>query len=191
MMRTLVFTLVMSVGANVAWATPQLADRIVFGGHKYVFHEIPMLGLWDFEEVRGFRLGSGREKPPAFDVRSTANWDGYEAVFEIRDSKLYLRRITGSIDGRWRRNAGIISGEKFPLLASWYTGRIHIPVGDFDQETGEMVAVIVFEVEKGIVKSMSFKERMRPVDTWNGLPESDADAEPGVAPDPAASKPRK
>lgn len=179
MRRVLLLVSVFTLLADVAGATPQLADTIVFGGRKYVFYEVPMLGLWDFEETRGFRVGSGRQKPPPFQVVSTGNWDGYEAQFEIRDSKLFLRRITGYIDGQERENEEILTRKKFPLQATWFTGRIHIGLGDMDEESGEMTAVIVFEVEKGIVKSMSFKERMKPVFTWNGLPEVETDIDQG------------
>lgn len=186
-MRTMFLISVFSLLADVALATPQLADTIIFGGRTYVLHEIPMLGLWDFEETRGFRVGSGREKPPPFEVRSTANWDGYEAQFEIRKSRLFVRRIAGYIDGKERTNEQIFVGKRFPLQATWFTGRIHIPVGDADERSGEVTAVIVFEVEKGIVKSTGFKDRIKPLYTWNGLPETETDAEQGAQPEPRAA----
>lgn len=169
-MRRFLLVLYLTLISEVALATPQIADRIVFGGRTYVLREIPMLGLWDFEERRGFRVGTGRELPPPFDVRSSANWDGYEAEFEIRDSKLFLRRIVGALEGKERTNAEIMPGKTFPLHVTWFTGRIHLAVGDDDPKTGDMSAVIVFTIEKGNVTSLKFHERLQPPFTWNGLP---------------------
>ncbi|MGN6548248.1 MAG: hypothetical protein ACTHK7_24645, partial [Aureliella sp.] len=129
----------------------------------------------------------GKQKPPAFEARSSANWAGYRAQFEIRDSKLFLRRIVGWIDGQKRRDDQIISGKRFPIVATWYTGKIHLAVGGFDDKSQESIAVMIFEVERGIVKSVDFAERMKPVWTWNGLPPiatRDETAEPGHAPEP-------
>ena len=160
---------------DVAVATPQTPDTLVFGGRQYAIREIPMLGLWDYGG------GTGKEKPPAFEARSSANWAGYRAQFEIRDSKLFLRRIVGWIDGKKRKDEEIIPGNRFPVVATWYTGKIHLPVGDFDDKTQESTAVIIFEIEMGAVKSVGFAERMKPVWTWNGLPHEtkirDEDAE--------------
>jgi len=175
-MRTLGWMLAASLLCKVASATPQVGDTVVFGGRSFPFAEVPMLGLWDFEERTGFKVGTGREQPPPFDVRSTANWDGYEATFEIRESKLFLREIVGSLDGKKRTNQEILPGRAFPVVATWFTGRIHLGVGDPREDTGEMTAVIVFEIERGHVKSMSFKERMKPLWTWNGLPDPAAEA---------------
>lgn len=177
-MRIPVLVILLSLLSNVALATPQIADTIRFGGRDYWLLEVPMLGLWDFEERMGFRTGTGREKPPPFDVRSSANWDGYEAVFEIRDSKLYLSKIVGYVGGTKRRNAEVLPKKTFPLEATWFTGRIHIAVGDDDPDTGERTAVIQFDIEQGQVKSMTFRERMKPPGTWNGLPSPNADAPP-------------
>lgn len=169
-MRILFLVILYSLLGNVALATPQMADTIRFGGRDYWLFEVPMLGMWDFEERTGFRTGTGRQKPPPFDVRSSANWDGYEAVFEIRESKLYLRKIVGYVDGKMRKNAEVLPQKTFPLEATWFTGRIHLVVGDDDPDTGERTAIILFDIEQGQVKSTTFRERMTLPGTWNGLP---------------------
>jgi hypothetical protein len=185
--RFILALIVAVVSCNIAVATPQASDTLMFGGRKYAIHEIPMLGLWDYGNGR---VGTGKQKPPAFDFQDSANWAGYRAQFEIRDSKLFLRRIVGRIDGKKRKNEEIIPGNQFPILADWYTGKIHLAVGDFDEETRESTAVIIFEVEKGAVKSVGFAERMKPVSTWNGVPADapidEGNAEHTHAPEPAA-----
>jgi hypothetical protein len=61
----------------------------------------------------------------------------------------------------------------------------------FDDKTQESTAVIIFEIEKGAVKSVGFAERMKPVCTWNGVPADtttgDKNAEQSHPPEPAAS----
>ena len=88
-----------------------------------------------------------------------------------------------SANGSFRRHLPSLSSGRFPRPPIGFTGRIHIAVGDADERTGEATAVIVFEVEKGVAKSMSFKERMKPSFTWNGLPEAETDAESGRQPE--------
>lgn len=174
-MRTLLVLLTLLALTGSAFATPQMADIIIYGKRKYVLYEVPMLGLWDFEETRGYPLGDGRKKPPQFDLRSTANWDGYEAEFEIRDSRLYLNKLKGYINGKKQLNEQILPEYKFPTVATWYTGRIHLAVGDADEQTGELTSVLVFEIEQGLVKSLSFQEKMQPDWTWNGFPDIEED----------------
>ena len=85
--------------------TPQLMDELVLGGKRYHIYQVPMLGYWDYGDGS---IGKGQVKPPHFDFSSTANSAGYQATWEITDSKLKLRRITGRIDGRRVKNRKII-----------------------------------------------------------------------------------
>ncbi len=173
---TVAFAILASL--NVAATTPQIPNTLMFGGRKYAIHEIPMLGLWDYGEGS---VGTGTEKPPTFQARNSANWVGYRAQFEIRESRLFLHRIGGRLDGKKRNDEELIPGKPFPIVASWYTGKIHLPVGDFDDSANEQTAVIIFSIERGVVTSVDFAERMKPVWTWNGLPQKevpDKDAGP-------------
>lgn len=155
-----------------AEATPQIPCTLRYGGRVYTIPEIPMLGLWDSREPPA----PGGQRLPPFEVRSTANWAGYRAVFEIRDGKLLLRRVVGRIAGQKRVNEEIISGASFPLLATWYSGRIHLAVGDPDLQRNESTAVLIFEVERGRVRDVTFAKRLSLPGTWNGLEPSAVDA---------------
>ena len=148
-----------------AEATPQIPCTLRYGGRVYTIAEIPMLGLWDSREPPA----PGRQRLPPFEVRSSANWAGYRAAFEIRDAKLLLRRVVGRIAERKRVNEEIIPGASFPLLATWYSGRIHLAVGDPDLQTHEARAVLIFEVERGRVRDLTFAKRLSLPGTWNGL----------------------
>jgi len=170
--RFIRYGLILLVGLCLLWATPaqatwQIPRLIEFGNHTYGLEEIPMLGLWDYGPGS---IGPGTQKPPPFEMTSSANNSGYVAQFGIRDSKLYLDKITGQIDGKTRRNEQIIPGPQFPIVAEWFTGRIHVQVGEYDNERRESNAVIIFHVEKGIVRKTDFAERMTLPGTWNGLP---------------------
>jgi hypothetical protein len=154
--------------ARSAYATPQIKHTVLFGNKTYVLDEIPMLGLWDYGAGN---IGTGKQKPPEFDFLSSANNTGYQAEFEIRDSKFWLRQLTGQIAGQPWKNDEIIPGERFPIVAKWFSGRIHLAVGGFDEERQENISVIIFHVHQGTVTRSEYVERMKRTWTWNGLGE--------------------
>jgi len=47
-MRGALLLTALSFLTEVAFATPQISDTVIFGGRKYALHEVPMLGLWDY-----------------------------------------------------------------------------------------------------------------------------------------------
>ena len=96
-MRAMTVIAIIACSAQTAFATIQVSDTVVLGGRTYEIQEIPMLGLWDHGEGS---VGGGKQKRPKFEATNSANWVGYRAKFEIRDSKFYLRKIVGQIDGK-------------------------------------------------------------------------------------------
>lgn len=79
--------------------------------------------------------------------------------------------INGRIKGKDVKDKAILSDMTFPVVATWFTGKIHLPVGDFNEDTQEYESVIVFDVDKGIVKSKTFFPSARLSYSWNGLVE--------------------
>lgn len=150
---------------SFAFATPQPSDRLCYGSNEYVVYQVPMLGLWYYGEGKP---PDGKCRPPIFDS-SSGNWSGYAATWEIRHKQLRLRSIEGRIKGQDRKNESILPSRKFPVVATWFTGRIHLPVGDFDDERQQYESVIVFEIEKGEVESTTFVPSAKITNTWNGL----------------------
>ncbi len=126
-----------------------------------------MLGLWDYSDGEP---QLGKQKPPRFDFAGTGKWAGYDAVWLIRDSKLFLSSIQAKRDGQRIKNEEILLDRKFPALATWFTGRIHLFVGDYDTETKQYASVIVCHVDSGIVKNMTFEPTLEYTFEWNGLP---------------------
>jgi len=161
--------------AILVLSTFQIPGTLRYGEHTFTILEVPMLGLWDYGDGTP---APGKVKPPSFDFVSTANWKGYEATWLIKDSKLMLYEIMGKKDGKKVRNEDIFPGKSFPLLADWYTGRIHLRVGGYNQRQEAYEAVIVCHIEKGHVKKMTFEPILAIEPTWNGLSPSENEDEP-------------
>jgi hypothetical protein len=151
---------------TIAVASPQVNDRLVYGGHEYVIFQIPMLGLWHYGDGEP---PNGKLRPPAFEFTSFNNWAGYFAKWEIRDKELLLRTLRGRLNGNDVQNEAILSRNKFPVKATWFSGRIYLLIGDFSEDKQVFEAVIVFEIDKGNVKSMSFLPSAKISLAWNGL----------------------
>ena len=155
-----------ALACSPALATVQQRDRVVFGDHEYGIFEVPMLGLWYYGEGEP---PNGKTRPFEFDFNTTANWVGYSATWEIRGEELRLREIRGRQKGKDVKNEAILPSRKFPVAATWFTGKIHIPVGGYDENEEQFKAIIVFEIDKGDVKSMAFIPSGKISGTWDGL----------------------
>jgi hypothetical protein len=147
--------------------TPQVRDTLEYGNRDYLISEMPMLGLWDY---CGAEPADGKTKPPDSDFAGSANWAGYEAVWLVRDSKLYLKEIKANRDGKPIKNAQILPGKKFPLQADWFSGRIHLEVGGYNESKESSESVIIFHVEKGNVVATTFEPELKIQFEWNGMP---------------------
>lgn len=83
-----------------------------------------------------FESTSKREIPDFAGCGSTACWRGYKAIWELKESTLYLRRITGC-----HSNCGIETSDgdlvkmfgSDNVVASWFTGEIMVPKGELIQ----------------------------------------------------------
>ncbi|MBX7075089.1 MAG: hypothetical protein K1X71_18255 [Pirellulales bacterium] len=151
---------------SIAVATPQRADRLQYGYNTFVIFQNPMLGLWHNGDGD---LPPGKIMPPKLDVTTSTNWGGYTSEWRITNGKLLLQSVSGHIDGKEIRDDALLPGRKFPVVATWYTGKIHLPVGECNGDTQEYESVIVFDIDKGIVKSKSYFPSLRPSQSWNGL----------------------
>jgi hypothetical protein len=105
----------------------------------------------------------------SFEVTSSANWRGYTAEWSISRGRLHLLSIEGQIDGKKVRDRQIIK-RRFPVHAKWFTGKIFVAVGDFDNDEHAFDFVIEFTIEDGNVRSTSFHETLKIPLTWNGMP---------------------
>lgn len=149
--------------------TPQQNDRLRYGDNRFAISQVPMLGLWHYEEKDP---GDGRTRAPEFDFVGTGNWVGYDATWLIRDSKLFLFKIKAIRNGKNIRNEDILPGKAFPLQATWFTGRINLAVGGYNTSSNRHESVIVFHITKGVVVKTTFEATMVSLGDWDGITDS-------------------
>ena len=168
--NSLLLVLALLLTASPAFATQQIWDRLRFEGRTYAIPQVPLNALWMTED--------GRLELPGFDVMSSANWKGYIAEWEVFDSRLYLTKFKARRDGRRVPISEFVNGVEGkgrPVLAKWFSGRIHVPFGDY-RGTHALTSIIVFHIAKGRVTKAEILFNRPLVQTWNGLPAPKAPA---------------
>ena len=99
--------------------TAQMAEILWIEGKKHYMFSNP---LEDY-----FIESEGR---PSFRKASTACWRGYVGEWEVKDKRLYLRRLEGAlIDGKNVTVASLFPDEEKPVFAHWFTGTVRVPLG--------------------------------------------------------------
>ncbi len=146
----------MALLCETGFATLQSLERLHYHGLNTVVCERPLAYVWASP-------GAG----PSFDETRTSNRKGYSATWEIRDSKPFLISFEAKIQGRRVPIHQILPGRRLPVHADWYTGRLHVPLGEWVTAPGgsrpKWERLLVLEVEKGIIVSS--------VEKRNALPE--------------------
>jgi lysophospholipase L1-like esterase len=150
-------------------ATIQVRDQLVWGDQTYRIEQSPMARYWRPRDD----AADPRPPMPAFQLQHTANWKGYEASWEIRDKKLYLKELTGKIDGKLMRNREIL-GEPFPRHADWFTGRIYVHLGQHDKQTARRKRGIEFRIRDGeVIETVNHDPLPKIPWAWNGVQSRD------------------
>ena len=125
-------------------ATVQSLDELQLNGERSWILEHPIEQLWKKPEAR-----------PKFDLGSTSNRKGYTAVWEIRDSKLYLVSFDARINKRKFKFRQIVPRAKLPHHATWFTGTLHIPIGEMLPGSGyfdpKFERIEILEIKDGLV----------------------------------------
>lgn len=70
--------------------------------------------------------------------------------------------------------------KRFPIHARWFTGKIFVSVGDFDDGNNAFEYVLEFNIKDGNVRSTTFHESLKIPMTRNGLPDARAPDEDGT-----------
>ncbi len=180
-MKTLLLTFALCfVVTQGAHATPQANDSIVIGGNSYGIFQLPMSGYWRYD----FEPADARLPFPKFEFTSFANWRGYIAQWSISRGKLHLRSVEGRVAGKMVRDRQIIE-KSFPVHARWFTGKIFVSIGDFDDGNKAFEYVLEFNIKEGDVRSTTFHESLKIPMTWNGLPDARPPDEDGTEPSDA------
>jgi hypothetical protein len=99
--------------------TAQIAERLTYQGQAWSLCANP---LDDY-------FAMGGERPP-FQWNCTALWRGYVGQWEIRDDRLYLLALHGTLkDGASASLATVFPDFPDRVFAHWYSGTLRIPQG--------------------------------------------------------------
>ena len=124
------------------FATEQDRDTITFAGQQDSMLERP---LNDFLK----RL----PVIPRFDIPSTANYKGYTASWEVKDSRLCLATFHATTNLQPYSVSLLFPSRKLPIHADWYSGTIHIISGRETLAQGRYTyeRVTALQVTNGVV----------------------------------------
>lgn len=142
-----------------AFATAQISDSIQINGKSYALNTNP---LKNHPKLDGW-------KSPTDSVSSTANWRGYLASWEIKDSKLLLTDITitylnKKTDDYERRSIAGDFVDAVPAPATWYSGALIIPDGQLVNYVHMGYAstyshYLIFQIDEGnVIGSLSLSQ---------------------------------
>ena len=134
-------------------ATDQICDSVKYDGKDLWMEECPLGWFW-----------SEKNPGPEFDMVSTANWKGYEAGWEVKDSKLRLVSFSARMNGKPISIDAIMPGKTLPMTAEWFTGKIQIPIGKPDHHfmrSGTYPTIVILEVDKGVIKKTTEKKNAK------------------------------
>lgn len=157
MKYTIMLLAILSV-ASPCSATFQAGDILKYEGGTF---RTPVFPLEQFGPVADKKLRLEIEP----NTRSTGNYRGYVATWEVQSNKLYLVAINGwiaeSFDSHKRATLELLFPGRVKddrVFADWFSGRIFTPghrwgasLSKDDQEKQEEKAELVITIEKGIV----------------------------------------
>ena len=103
---------------ETALATTQFPDLLYLNGQKHPLDSLPL--------EQYYSPGNPR---PKFRAPNTATWRGYIATWEIDRGVLYLKAIRAWTDQGEVSLEDLFPGQKGPVAATWFTGKIKVPQG--------------------------------------------------------------
>ena len=99
--------------------TAQIAEKLCYEGREVSMCSEP---LADYFALAGI--------DPGFQFTCTALWRGYVGTWEIRDGRLYLTGLSGTLkDGSDANVATFFPDYPGRVFAHWYSGKLRIPEG--------------------------------------------------------------
>lgn len=100
---------------------------------------------------------------PGFDVTCTALWRGYVGTWDIRDSRLYLIELSGTlIDGSDANVATFFPDYPYRFFAHWYSGMLRVPQGKLLEYVHRGYASsyeedLMINIERGVVTATDLR----------------------------------
>lgn len=123
-------------------ATEQIADKVVYQGKVHELRAPTGAAIYPLEiyyKGRKEKRPQFRQSPAAPEgpvLLGTNCWRGYVATWEIEGKQFFLKEIRGFV-GAQKADAGKLLNRKAEngrISASWYSGKVRIPVGRVIQD---------------------------------------------------------
>lgn len=137
--------------------TAQISETIFYDGHELSMCSNPLGDYFVFAGI-----------DPGFECDCTALWRGYMGTWEIREHRLYLIGLKGTLKGGASTSLeaflpGVLSLEAFfpgfpdRVFAHWYSGNLRIPQGEMLKYVhmgygSAYESDLIISIEKGVVK---------------------------------------
>jgi hypothetical protein len=147
----------LTVLAGVLITIPSLATEQVWDGVAYAGRDLSVL-----ERPLNDYL---RHLPaiPRFDIPNTANYKGYTAGWEVRNSHLYLASFRATTNHQPFSIILLFPGRELPIPADWYSGTVHIVSGKETLAKGYLTYehVIALRITNGVVTATNEMRNVR------------------------------
>ncbi len=108
---------------------------------------------------------------PRFDPPRSSNWKGYDADWEIRDSKLYLVSFEALTNRKAVPISELFPKRELPIFADWFTGTLHLLSTERERKPGGYPVfkhVTQMRVKNGVVSEKKEMENVSIVDLKAG-----------------------
>ena len=143
-----------------SYGTAQQPDILLYKGKMYSLYTNPLEGYFKKYPY----------KKPKTSVRSTSNWRGYVATFELIDSTLFLRDIQiKERDEKNRLRTKSVMSEVFPgqeiVNVEWFSGLLTLPYGQLLKYvhmgySSAFEHYLILEIRQGtLTKSKDFEHK--------------------------------
>ena len=109
---------------SLAFATAQSWDTLIYKGEPERISSTPLEGYFTSKNPR----------PTWLTMASTASWSGYWATWELRDKRLFLKKVEREEFDKMKNDyirvditKRIFPEASPPIEATWFTGTIRMP----------------------------------------------------------------
>ncbi|WP_430453466.1 hypothetical protein [Rhodopirellula europaea] len=129
---------------QTSFADPwQARDSIVWGGASFSLPQLPLEPeLFRIEQESGEVIFSGG---------GSGNHRGYVGTWLVSRGNLFLWKMPGVPVKSREKLLDALDCEKFPIPATWFTGKLQLPVGDFDESSQTWPLVIELRIKDGVI----------------------------------------
>lgn len=128
-------------------------DTLFWGESSFKIFEFPLEPLLNVAEEKKGRI---------FRSKSFNNPRGYTAKWSLTNNRLFLETVKGRLVRKSASVSNELEIEDLPIPAKWFSGEIHLLIGNFDLPKQSYPYCIKLIVDKGDVKSSLVIENYAP-----------------------------